>query len=176
MSLRVVARQNFQCMRGSQAYVLGAQLGCGRRHANRAAAGSTTRFQPQRPSRARRRGRRCELSNAEPMVQRREQLASGLHKRYYIMLVLSGEPQLTASPRAHAASRDSYLAALGCRDVTDGASGSSAEPQGARSASSRGPVSVCILSIYPYHGYTGPGAVTGAPRGRRDGLADPDPL
>ena len=48
MSLRVVARQSFQCMRGSQAYVLGAQLGCGRRHANRAAAGSTTRFQPQR--------------------------------------------------------------------------------------------------------------------------------
>ena len=86
------------------------------------------------------------------------------------MLVLPGEPQLTASPRAHAASRDSYLAALGCRDVTDGASGGSAEPQGARSASSRGSVSVCIVYIYPYHGYTGPGAVTGAPRGRRDGL------
>ena len=121
---------------------------------------------------ARRRGRRGELSNAEPMVQRREQLASGLHERQYIMLVLPGEPQLTASPRAHAASRDSYLAALGCRDVTDGASGGSAEPQGARSASSRGSVSVCIVYIYPYHGYTGPGAVTGAPRGRRNGLAE----
>ena len=89
------------------------------------------------------------------------------------MLVLPGEPQLTASPRAHAASRDSYLAALGCRDVTDGASGGSAEPQGARSASSRGSVSVCIVYIYPYHGYTGPGPVTGASRGRRDALGDP---
>ena len=106
------------------------------------------------------------------MVQRREQLASGLHERQYIMLVLPGEPQLTASPRAHAASRDSYLAALGCRDVTDGASGGSAEPQGARSASSRGSVSVCIVYIYPYHGYTGPGAVTGASRGRRDALGN----
>ena len=53
------------------------------------------------------------------MVERRLQLATGLHKRQYIMLALPGEPQLTASPRAHAVSRDSHLAAHGCRDVTD---------------------------------------------------------
>ena len=64
-----------------------------------------------------------------------------------------GESQLTTSPRAHAVSRDSHLAAHGCRDVTDGASGGSAEPQGARSTSRRGPVSVCIFSMYPYHDY-----------------------
>ena len=133
------------------------------------------RVQPQRPSRPVGEAVVASCPTAEPMVQRREQLASGLHERQYIMLVLPGEPQLTASPRAHAASRDSYLAALGCRDVTDGASGGSAEPQGARSASSRGSVSVCIVYIYPYHGYTGPGAVTGASRGRRDGLVNPDP-
>ena len=176
MSLRVVARQSFQCMRGSQAYVLGAQLGCGRRHANRAAAGSTTRFQPQRPSWARRRGLRGELFNAEPMDERRVQLATGLHKRQYTMLALSGELQLTASPRAHAASRDSHLAAHGCRDVTDGASGSSAEPQGARSTSKRGAQSLCILSTYPYHGYGVAGPVTGAPPGLWGDTEDPDPI
>ena len=92
------------------------------------------------------------------------------------MLVLPGEPQLTASPRAHAASRDSYLAALGCRDVTDGASGSSAEPQGARSTSKRGAQSLCILSTYPYHGYGVAGPVTGAPPGLWGDTEDPLPI
>ena len=87
------------------------------------------------------------------MIERRLQLATGSHKRQYNMLALPGEPQLTASPRAHAVIRDSHLAAHGCRNVTDGASGGSAEPQGARSPSKRGPLSVCILSTYPYHGY-----------------------
>ena len=67
VSLSVVARQKFRCRTGSRAHGLGAQLDCGKRHATRAATGSTPRFQPQRPSRARRRGRRGELSNAEPM-------------------------------------------------------------------------------------------------------------
>ena len=99
------------------------------------------------------------------MVERRLQLATGLHKRQYIMLALPDEPQLTASPRAHAVSRDSHLAAHSCRDVTDGASGGSAEPQGARSTSKRGPLSVCILSTYPYLGYGVAGPVTGASPG-----------
>ena len=86
------------------------------------------------------------------MVYRRVQLASGLHKWKYIILALSGEPQLTASPRAHAASRDSHLAAHGCRDVTDGASGSSAEPQGARSTSSRRAVGPRVfVYLVPVH-------------------------
>ena len=107
------------------------------------------------------------------MVERRLQLATGLHKRHYIMLALSGEPQLAASPRAHAVSRDSHLAAHGCRDVTDGASGGSAEPQGARSTSKLGSLSVCILSTYPYHGYGVAGPVTGSPPGLWGDIADP---
>ena len=110
------------------------------------------------------------------MVERRAQLATGLHKRQYIMLALSGEPQLTASPRAHAVSRDGHLTAHGCRDVTDGASGSSAEPQSARLTSRPGPQSVCILSTYPYHGYGVAGPVTGAPPGLWGDIEDPNPI
>ena len=106
------------------------------------------------------------------MVYRRVQLASGLHKRQYIILALSSEPQLTASPRAHVASRDGYLAAHGCRDVTDGASGGSADPQGARSTSRCGTQSVYILSTGPYHGYGVAGPVTGAPPGLWGDIAD----
>ena len=112
------------------------------------------------------------------MVERRVQLASGLHKRHYIILSLSGEPQLTASPHAHAVSRDSHLVAHSALSGrrTDGASGGSAEPQGARSTSKRGPVSVCILSTYPYHGYGVAGPVTGASPRLWGDIADPDPL
>ena len=110
------------------------------------------------------------------MVERRVQLASGLHKRHYTILSLSGEPQLTASPRTHVASRDCHLAALGCRDVTDGASGGSVEPQGARSTSRRGPVSVCMLSTGPYHGYGVAGPVTGASPGLWGDIENPDPI
>ena len=41
---------------------------------------------------------------------------------------------------------------------------------GARSTSSGGAQSLYIVSIYPYHVYSGPGPVTGASTGRQDGL------
>ena len=110
------------------------------------------------------------------MVCRRVRLACGLHERHYIILALSGKPQLTVSPCAHAASRDSDLAAHGCRDVTDGASGSSAEPQGARATSSRGSQSMVIVRTHPRPAYGVAGPVTGAYTGLWADIANPNPL
>ena len=83
------------------------------------------------------------------------------------------ESRLVTRPLAHVASRDSNHAAYGCRDVTDGAPQSSVEAQGERSTSSGGAQSLYIVSTYPYHVYSGPGPVTGASAGRRDGLGNP---
>ena len=97
----------------------------------------------------------------------------GLHELHWYTLATCCESRLVTRPLAHVASRDSDLAAYGCRDVTDGAPRSSVEAQGALSTSSSGAQSLYVVSIYPYHVYSGPGPVTRASTGRRDGLGNP---
>ena len=97
----------------------------------------------------------------------------GLHELHWYILATCCESRLVTRPLAHVASRDSDHATYGCRDVTDGAPRSSVEAQGARSTSSGGAQSLYIVSTYPYHVYSGPGPVTGASTGRRDGLRNP---
>ena len=107
------------------------------------------------------------------MGGRRAMTTPGLHKLYWYIVATYCESRLVTRPLVHVASRDSDHATYGCRDVTDGAPRSSVEAQGARSTSSGGDQSLYVVSTYPYHVYSGPGPVTGASTGRRDGLGDP---
>ena len=92
------------------------------------------------------------------------------------MYSTSCESQLTARPLALVAIDDALPCPYGCRDVTDGALGSSEEGQGARSTSSGGDFLLEIHRMGPYPTYGGPGPVTGASTGRQGRLGNPSPV
>ena len=64
------------------------------------------------------------------------------------MYSTSCESQLTARPLALVAIDDALPCPYGCRDVTDGALGSSEEGQSARATSSGGSYSTVMLLIH----------------------------
>ena len=69
VSFSEVGRQKFHCMRGSRGHGLGAQLDAGYRNPTRVSPGSTPRFEPKEPSRARRRARRGAVSGHIQLVK-----------------------------------------------------------------------------------------------------------
>ena len=101
--------------------------------------------------------------DAKRTVRRRVRLKRALQQSRPTVYSTSCESRLTARRVALIAIDDVLPRPYGCRDVTDGALGSSEEGQGARATSSGGSYSTVMHCIHPVQG---PGAnepVAGGP-------------